>query len=519
LNNIITYFIVFNIKMSGIQSNQDNPTPNSTLFPNFMESQPLLDDSRINEYIRKLLNTFPDACWGGSSVLHDVVFSPIESTNKTWDARDFDIYCFEHDYNKIILFLKTCPTVYFLRTIPTINKISYANLDIKGLTEYMIKPNGFGSGLQRKLQLVNLGKKLNYSDLAKAVDLSFCSVVVSNNTIYYLRTTKTDVLEKRGTLLIKPCMCESCLKNNRNQLNSKMVQRVKKYRARGFTITNICQFCDYSMNTVEHTQLCLAGKLINKTIKSDGLYSILVGYDKSKLEIDEINQLISYSHQYKNDSVILLSIYSIFTYFKRIDLLHSFWDEIKSSIDISSLMKCSQLLIKDGLYTGFRLLFEHLFPHHINAIQAEERTNYIQQLMEITIKQNYIQCALLIQSRIPTIELNIYEDRLFTWKNRVVYEILFELINTEESSQDEIDSLMKTIPFVEKLEATDPALQTTCPICKYDDCSTKMIPCGHSFCQNCIILQLMTTYETSRKEMCPCCRAEYYYLTKRGFDV
>jgi len=181
-------------------------------------------------------------------------------------------------------------------------------------------------------------------------------------------------------------------------------------------------------------------------------------------------------------------------------------------------MKCSQLLIKEGLYTGFRLLFEHLFPHHINTIKSDDRINYIQQLMQTIIQQNYIQCALLIQSQIPTIELNIYEDRLFNWKNRVVYEILFELINKEDSSQDEIDTLMKTIPFVEKLTESDPAVQTTCPICKYDDCSTKMI-CGHSFCQNCIILQLMTMYETSRKEMCPCCRAEYYYLTKRGFDV
>ena len=517
--------------MSGIQLNQDNPTPtpNSTLFPNFMESEPLLDNSRIHDYIRKLLITFPNACWGGSSVLHDVILPPTgataketTSTDTSWVTRDFDIYCFENDYNNIAFYLKTCPMIYFLRIIPIINKTSYANLDIKGLTEYLIKLNG---GIQRKLQLVNLGKKSNYSDLAKAVDLSFCSVVISNNRIYYLRTTKTEVLEKRGTLLIKPCMCESCQKNNKNQLNSKTVQRIIKYRARGFQITNVCQFCNYSMNTVEHTQLCLVKKLFNKTIKSDGLYSIyglysiLIGYDKSNLDIEKINQLISYSHQYKDNSVILLSIYSIFVYFKRIDLLHSFWDEIKTSIDISLVMKYSQLLIKDGLYTGFRLLFEHLFPHHINVVQAEERTNYIQQLMETTLKQNYIQCALLIQSRIPTIELSIYEDRLFSWKNRVVYEILFELINSEDSSQDEIDLLMKTIPFVEKLNETDSAIQTMCPICKYDNCSTKMIPCGHSFCQNCIVLQLMTMYETSKKEMCPCCRAEYYYLTKPTFNL
>jgi len=504
--------------MSEIQLNQDHP---SSLFPNFMESEPLSDDSRMNDIVKEVLNAFPDACWGGSSVLHDVVLPPIQTTissspiDNSWNCRDIDIYCLDNNYNKIILFLKANLMVYFIRTISTIKKMSYANLEIKGLSEFSIKIN---DGDKRKLQLINLGKQLNYSNLINAIDLSFCSVVVSKKTIYYLRTTKTDVLEKRGTLLIKPCMCESCLKNNKNILNSKMVQRVKKYRSRGFRITNICQFCDYSMNTVEHTQLCLVRRLLNKTIKNDGLYCILAGYDKSNLGIDEINRLISYSHQYKDDSVILLSIYSIFAHFKRIDLIHSFWAEIKSSIDISLLMKCSQLLIKEGLYTGFRLLFEHLFPHHINTIKSDDRINYIQQLMQTIIQQNYIQCALLIQSQIPTIELNIYEDRLFNWKNRVVYEILFELINKEDSSQDEIDTLMKTIPFVEKLTESDPAVQTTCPICKYDDCSTKMI-CGHSFCQNCIILQLMTMYETSRKEMCPCCRAEYYYLTKRGFDV
>lgn len=79
---------------------------------------------------------------GGSSVLHDVVLPPIESTNKSWASRDFDVYCFDKDYNKIILFLKTRPMVYFHRTIPTIKKMSYANLEIKGLTEYIIKLNG-----------------------------------------------------------------------------------------------------------------------------------------------------------------------------------------------------------------------------------------------------------------------------------------------------------------------------------------------------------------------------------------
>lgn len=492
--------------MTGIQPNTDY----NNLFPNFLESEPLFINSRINDIIRKLLFAFPDACWGGSSVLHDVVLPPIESTNISWNTRDFDVYCFDKDYNKIISFLKAYPTVYFHRTIPTIKKMSYANLEIKGLTEYSIK---LTNGIQRKLQLVNIGNYSNYSTLMNAVDLSFCSVVLSNNTIYYLRTTKSEVLEKRGTLLIKPCMCDTCIKTNKNILNSKLSIRVRKYRNRGFTITNICQFCDYSMNTVEHTQCCLTRRLFNK--RMDSLHCVLYGRDNpSKLGIDEINRLISYSHQYKCDSIILLSIYSIFAHFKRIDLIHSFWEEIKTLVDIKSVIECSQQLIKEGLYTGFRILFDFLFPHHINSVNINDRNKYIESLMETVVKRNYIQCALLIQSRIPTIELNIYEDQIFSWKNRVVYEILFELINTEESSQDEIDSLMKTIPFVEKLEANDPALQTTCPICKYDDCSTKMT-CGHSFCQNCIVLQLMTTYETLKKEMCPCCRVEYNYLTKK----
>lgn len=497
--------------MAEIQPNTDY----NNLFPNFQESRPLFVNSRINNIIVKLLYTFPDACWGGSSVLHDVVLPPIESTNISWNTRDFDVYCLDKDYQKIISFLKTCPTVYFHRTITTIKKMSYANLEIKGLTEYSIK---LTDGIQRKLQLVNIGNYTNYLTLMNAVDLSFCSVVVSNNAIYYLRTSRSEVLEKRGTLLIKPCMCDTCIKTNKNILNSKMSQRVRKYRNRGFTITNICQFCDYSMNTIEHTQCCLARRLFNK--RMDSLHCVLYGRDNpAKLGIDEINRLISYSHQYKYNSNILLSIYSIFAHFKRIDLVHSFWEEIKTLVDIKSVMECSKQLIKEGLYTGFRLLFDFLFPHHINSVNIHDRNGYIDSLMETVIKRNYIQCALLIQSRIPTIEVNIYEDQIFNWKNRIVYEILFELINAEDSSQDEIDSLMKTIPFVEKLEETDPELQITCPMCKYDNCSTKMIPCGHSLCQNCIVLQLMTTYETLKKEMCPSCRAEYHYLTKPRLDV
>jgi len=377
------------------------------------------------------------------------------------------------------------------------------------LTEYTIK---LKDGITRKIQLVNIGNQSNYSNLYKAVDLSFCSVVVSNNTIYYLRTTKIDILEKRGKLLTFPCMCSSCSKNDGIRLNYKMSNRVKKYRARGFKIDMICQFCDYSLNTIQHTQLCLC-RTISSNKKINSLDSILCGHDNTKIEIDEINRLISYSHQYKNDSVILLSIYLIFCYFKRIDLLHSFWEEIKGFVDIRVVMECSKQLVKSGLYTGFRVLFEYLFPHNINIVNPDERGDYIYSIMQTVVNSNYIQSALLIQSHIPTIKLSIYEDKIFSWKNQVVYEMLFELINAEDSSQDEIDSLMKTIPFVEKLKDDDPVFQTTCPTCKYDDCSTKMI-CGHSFCQNCLILNLMTVYEKSKKEMCPCCRTEYHYLTK-----
>ncbi len=498
--------------MSGIQLTP--PSPNSNLFPNFEEVEPLIDDSRMNETIKNILKTFPDACWGGSSVLYDIVLPPMPTPNKSWDTRDFDIYCFDKDYTKISSFMKTYQTVSLNRIFPTMRKLSYANLDIKGLTEYIIKLKD--GRIARKIQLVNIGNQSNYSNLYKAVDLSFCSVVVSNNMVYYLRTTKIDVLEKRGKLLTFPCMCSSCSKNDGIRLNYKMSNRVKKYRARGFKIDMICQFCDYSLNTIQHTQLCLCRTAVNKKINS--LSSILHGHDDSKFENNEINRLISYSHQYKNDSVILLSIYLIFCYFKRIDLLHSFWEEIKGFVDIRVVMECSKQLVKSGLYTGFRLLFEYLFPHNINIVNPDERGDYIYSIMQTVVNSNYIQSALLIQSRIPTIKLSIYEDKIFSWENQVVYEMLFELINAEDSSQDEIDSLMKTIPFVEKLNETDPAIQTICPTCKYDDCSMKMI-CGHSFCQNCLILNLMTVYEKSKKEMCPCCRAEYHYLTKSVSNV
>lgn len=491
--------------MSSFTNEKDSP---SKLFPKYIERENISDPSRINMYIRKLLELFPDTCWGGSSVLHDIVLPPIEQTDKSWESRDFDIYCLEKDYEKIISYLKTCPMIYFSRVISNLKMMRYANLEIKGLTEYKIKITG---AFEKKLQLVNIGNYSDYSKLYNSIDLSFCSVVMSNNMVYYLRTTKSDVLAKMGTLLHPPCMCSTCVKNNKISLNGKLIIRVKKYRLRGFMITNICQFCDYSMNTMEHLPCCLASKLFNKRI--DSLHCILYSHtNTSKLRIDEINKLISYSHQYK-DSMTQLSIYSIFAHFKRIDLLHSFWEEIKTSVDVLSLMKCSEQLINEGLYTGFRLLFEFFVLHHMNSIHCDERTEYIRLLMEIVVKRNFIQCATLIQSHIATIEINIYEDQIFDWKNLIVYDVLFELIN-DESNLDEIDSLMKTIPFVEKLLADDPSREMICPICKYDNCSTKM-KCGHSFCQNCIILQLVTSYTNFKKEMCPCCRTEFYFMTKK----
>ena len=488
--------------------------PPSKLFPKYIEEENILDPTRIDMNIRKILELFPNACWGGSSVLHDIVLPPIEATDKSWESRDFDIYCLDKDYEKIISFLKTCPMVYFRRVIPTLKKMSYANLEIKGLTEYTIKIKGF----EKKLQLVNIGNYSDYSNLYNSIDLSFCSVVMSNNMVYYLKTTKSDVFVKRGIVLHPPCMCSTCVKNNKNRLNLKMSQRVKKYRLRGFTITNICQFCDYSMNTMEHVPCCLARKLFNKHF--DSLHCILRSHT-FKSGNDEINKLISYSHQYKDNSITQLSIYSIFSHFKRIDLLHSFWEEIKTSVDVSSLMKCSEQLINEGLYTGFRLLFEFFVLHQINTIHFDELEEYIRTLMNIVVERNFIQCAVLIQSHISTIELNIYEDKIFYWKNRIVYDTLFELINDESNQDDnsqEIDSLMKMIPFVEKLPEDDPSRETMCPICKYQNCSVKMT-CGHSFCQNCIILQLLSSYTNLKKEMCPCCRTEFNYLTKKHIII
>ena len=145
------------------------PSIPSKLFPTYIERENISDHTRINMYIRKILELFPDVCWGGSSVLHDIVLPPIEQTDKSWESRDFDIYCFEKDYQPIISFLKKCPSFSFNRTIPDLKKMRYANLEIKGLTEYRIKING---GFEKKLQLVNIGNYSDYSNPPPSSDHS-----------------------------------------------------------------------------------------------------------------------------------------------------------------------------------------------------------------------------------------------------------------------------------------------------------------------------------------------------------
>jgi hypothetical protein len=492
----------------------------NAIFPDFIENETVPETARMNSIVKEILKLFPNACLGGSSVLYDIVLPPIEKDDKyfnSWNSRDFDIYCFDKDYLDIISFLKTFQKVLFIRTISNIKKSYYANLDIISLREYNII---LDEGLPlRKLQLVNIGKYSNYSTLYNSIDLSFCSVVISNNTIYYLRTTKSDIFAKTGVLLLNlnKCKCSSCMKNTNIRLNFKMKERVKKYINRGFKVENVCSFCNNYMNIYEHVHCCLTGKLFMKHF--DSLHCIIYGkHNPNKLDVDKINQLVSYSHTYKDDSIVLLSIFTIFAYFKRIDLLHSFWEEIKQFVNGTTLMKCSKQLVSDGLYTGFRLVFEYFVLHYINGLEISERYEYIKSLMEISVKRNFIQCALLIQQHIPTIELNIYEDQIFSWTNRIVYEILFDLINDEDSSQSEIDSLIKSIPFVQKLSEDDQVRDDICPICKYDNCSIRM-SCGHSFCQNCIISDMLITYTKLEKEMCPCCRTCFYFMTKKIVNV
>ena len=92
-----------------------------------------------------------------------------------------------------------------------------------------------------------------------------------------------------------------------------------------------------------------------------------------------------------------------------------------------------------------------------------------------------------------------------------IYDVLFEQLNDNNTS--DIDLLIQKIPFIEKLPVNDILILTTCSICKFNNCSIKL-KCAHSFCQDCIIIQLMTTYDKFKKEMCPYCRTEFHYLTK-----
>ena len=79
----------------------------NSIFPEFIEYEPVLETMRMNPVVKRILEKFPKACLGGSSVLYDVVLPLIEKDNKyfnSWNSRDFDIYCFDSDYLNIISF-------------------------------------------------------------------------------------------------------------------------------------------------------------------------------------------------------------------------------------------------------------------------------------------------------------------------------------------------------------------------------------------------------------------------------
>jgi len=418
----------------------------------------------VNEILRKYKNK---AFFGGSSLLHDVFFP-----DEHWASRvDYDIWCKDDIYQNILSDIREKGLVNI--HITKYNKKYYEAFKIKELAD-------FGFEIDRKqyiIQVINIGS--SFYSLIDKIDFTFNTVLYNGEDLIFFRTTEADVLQKRGELQVdvitNRCTCEEC---KDKKVSQKQINRICKYQARGFEITNFCPFCsphDYKLITIHHFQSCI----LNLSFPP---YVI-------QLEDSQFQRILNIGHESTNPSVILCCLNIIARNLRMDDFISLFHEKQSYTIfDINSRL-FNDILIDftiNGQYTFFKLFFD-LLKKKIRITATP-----IQILFRKACAYNCINIARYISSHSQRYELSIYEDRIYQHSILTVFE---HYVKTKK-----IQAVLDEYPDITLFENQEENEDSICSICKENQCNIRL-PCGHEFC-DCIFTYFVTTFSTR----CGICR-------------
>ena len=419
----------------------------------------------VNEILRKYKNK---AFFGGGSLLHDAFFK-----DEHWSSRiDYDIWCKDSIYQNILSDIEEKGLV----------KIHHSKYDVKYYQMFNIKELAdYGFEIDRKqyiIQVINIGN--NFISLINKIDFTFNTVFYNGENLIFFRTTEADVIQKRGDLQVdvitNTCPCEEC---KHKKVSQKQIERISKYKARGFEIKNFCPFCstaDYKIINVQHFQSCS----LNLTYPPYVLH----------LEDDKFQKILKLGRETTNPNVILCCLNIIARTLHIEEFLSLFHEKQCTSIFDTNSLLFNDILIDftvNGQYTFFKLFFDLL------KTKIRITASQIQILFRKACAYNCINIALYISSHSERYELSIYEDRIYQHNILTVFE---HYVKTKK-----IQAILDEYPGIMLVDEEE-SEESICSICKENQSNIRL-PCGHEFC-DCIFTYFVTSFSTK----CGICRRE-----------
>jgi hypothetical protein len=416
----------------------------------------------LNEILRKYKNkTF----FGGGSLLHDAFFK-----DEYWQTRvDYDIWCQDSIYQNILSDIEE----------KELHKIYHSKYDNKYYQLFNIKELAeFTFEIDRKeyiLQFINIG--VNFFSVINKIDFTFNTVFYNGEDLIFFKTTEADILQKRGDLLVdvitNKCPCDEC---KYNKVSQKQINRIHKYKARGFEIKNFCPFCtstgNYKIMNVLHFQTCVLNLYYPPYVL--------------KLEDSQFQKIMDIGRESTDPNVILCCLNIIARTFRMDDFLSIYYEKQCPTIFDTNSRLFNDILIDftiNGQYTFFKLFFDLLRKKvHITDIS-------IQILFRKACAYNCINIALYISSHSPKYELSIFEDRIYEHNILTVFEHYIKY--------KDIQAVLNEYPGITLIDKEEGSI---CSICNENQTNIRL-QCGHCFC-DCIF----TYFVTSFSMRCGICR-------------
>lgn len=445
------------------------------------------DGKDILPFIKELI-VENQVLFGGSSLIHDLYFP-----TQFW-LRDYDLWCVNDAYKKIrrkLGRMRNCKKVKDVSF--EIKSDYYGRFKTEAISEYYcnleVINDGYRNIQQIKLQLINVGKTTSQLfNAMRFVDLSFNSLFYDGSRLIFVDTTEEEIKSKIGYFIplkkniYSHCDCIYC--TNNGKLSEKELSRVRKYKERGFQILNLCPLCDSThYSSLFHSMECLKRKL---RLTDRDFYKM---GDSITEEME--NELSNVIYRYENTSIICAALL-LFLSKRCLPTFSEKFEKCKHLIDTRSSIynEVLKYCVEKGSLSGFSSFFgiveSQLTPF------ANKR---ICQLFEIASKKNFINIARFIANKSPRFKLEIFEDKIISFKFQNIFEYFLETNDRQQLIQE-----YSKINFINS-PSEDP-----CPICHTSE-PNLILHCKHRFCDSCLIMYFAIETRSKKELSCPLCRS------------